>query len=257
MVAAGTDETERPADWDEQWRREPLRLDAPDHEARTLRFQGQVRLVREVFGSLDGLRVVEIGAGRGLNALLFAKLGAKATLLDNSPVALEQAKQLFDAHSVPVDLVEADLFELPDAVRGAFDVSMSYGLCEHFLGARRQGVVDAHLAAVRPAGLALLGVPNAYAPAYRLWMATLKARGSWPLGTEVPFSAKELRARVRAAGAQPLATIRGSFVGSLVDHGLNQALFKLGRQPRPVPQVRIPGLDVFAYELLVPARKPA
>jgi SAM-dependent methyltransferase len=256
VAAPAREKTERPADWDEQWRREPLRFDAPEHEARTLRWRAQEELVRRVFGSLDGLRVVEIGAGRGLNALLFAKLGAQATLLDNSPVALAQAKELFDAHSVPVELVEADLFELPDAVRGAFDVSMSYGLCEHVLGERRQGVVDAHLDALRPGGLALLGVPNKLAPAYRLWMATLKRRGSWPLGTEVPFSASELRARVRTAGGEPLPTIRGSFVGSLVDHGVNQALFKLGRTPLRVPQLRTPGLDTFAYELLVPARKP-
>jgi SAM-dependent methyltransferase len=249
-------EVERPADWDEQWRQEPLRLDAPEHEGRTLRWRGQERLVRDLFGRVDGLEVVEIGAGRGLNALLFAKLGARATLLDQSPVALEQAKALFDAHGLPVELVEADLFALPEPLRGRFDVSMSYGLCEHFLGERRQAVVDAHLEALRPGGLALLGVPNKLAPAYRLWMATLKARGSWPLGTEVPFSATELRARGRAAGGQPLATIRGSFVGSLVDHGLNQALFKLGRRPLKVPQLRLPGLDTFAYELLVPVRKP-
>src|SRR4051794_21126416 len=121
MAAARSDhDVERPADWDEQWRQEPLRLDAPDHEARTLRWRGQEALVRELFGAVDGLRVVEIGAGRGLNALLFGKLGAKATLLDQSPVALEQAKQLFDAHSGPVEPVEADLFEPPDAIRGGF-----------------------------------------------------------------------------------------------------------------------------------------
>jgi SAM-dependent methyltransferase len=248
-------EVERPADWDEQWRQEPLRLDAPDNEARTLRWRGQEALVRERFGSIEGLRIVEIGAGRGLNALLFAKLGAQATLLDQSPVALEQAKALFDAHSVPVELVEADLFELPDTMRGAFDVSMSYGLCEHFLGERRQEVIAAHLAALQPGGLALLGVPNKLAPAYRLWMATLKRRGSWPLGTEVPFTASELRLRARIAGGEPLPTIRGSFAGSLVDHGVNQLFFKLGRKGLPVPQVRIPLLDTFAYELLVPVRK--
>jgi 2-polyprenyl-3-methyl-5-hydroxy-6-metoxy-1,4-benzoquinol methylase len=250
-------EVERAADWDEQWRQEPLRLDAPDHEARTLRWRGQEALVRERFGSIEGLRIVEIGAGRGLNALLFAKLGAQATLLDQSPVALEQAKALFDAHSVPVELVEADLFELPESIRGGFDVSMSYGLCEHFLGERRQEVIAAHLAALQPGGLALLGVPNKLAPVYRLWMATLKRRGSWPLGTEVPFTASELRLRARVAGGEPLPTIRGSFAGSVVDHGVNQVLFKLGRKGLPVPQVRTPVLDLFAYELLVPVRNPA
>ena len=31
----------------------------------------------EPFGSIEGLRIVEIGAGRGLNALLFAKPGRR------------------------------------------------------------------------------------------------------------------------------------------------------------------------------------
>jgi 2-polyprenyl-3-methyl-5-hydroxy-6-metoxy-1,4-benzoquinol methylase len=258
MLARGSEhEAERPADWDEQWRQEPLDLNAPKDQAQTLRWRAQERLVQQRLGGLAGLHVVEIGAGRGLNALIFAQRGAKATLLDLSPVALAQAQELFDAHDLPVELVEADLFELPAALRGRFDVSMSYGLCEHFLGERRQAVVAAHLEVLRPGGLALLGVPNKLAPAYRLWMATLKARGSWPLGTEVPFSARELRQRARAAGGTPLPTIRGSFVGSLVDHGVNQALFKLGRRPLRVPQVRLPLLDTFAYELLVPVLKPA
>jgi hypothetical protein len=75
------------------------------------------------------------------------------------------------------------------------------------------------------------------------------------LGTEVPFTASELRLRARIAGGEPLPTIRGSFAGSLVDHGVNQLFFKLGRNGLPVPQVRIPLLDMFAYELLVPVRK--
>ena len=167
------------------------------------------------------------------------------TLLDQSPVALEQAKELFDAHSVPVDAVHADLFELPDAIRGAFDVSMSYGLCEHFLGERRQEVVAAHLDALRPGGLALLGVPNKLAPAYRLWMATLKRRGSWPLGTEVPFTASELRHRARVARRR----------AALLDP---RELRRLARRPRrqpgalqarpqrlPVPQVPLPVLDTL------------
>jgi hypothetical protein len=125
---------------------------------------------------------------------------------------------------------------------------MSFGLAEHFLGERRRRVVAAHLEALRPRGLAFLGVPNRYAPAYRLWMAALKARGTWPLGTEEPFSAGELAQLAREAGGRPLEPEYGSFLGSLVNHGLNQALFKLGRRGLPVPRL--------AYELLLPVVKP-
>ncbi|HEX6701854.1 MAG TPA: class I SAM-dependent methyltransferase [Gaiellaceae bacterium] len=247
---------ERAADWDAQWRVEPLDPTAVEAEARTPRWRAQERLVRGRFGGFDGLEVVELGAGRGLNALLYGQRGARVTLVDLSTFVLEQAGELFGRLGVEAELVEGDVFDLPELVRDRFDVSMSFGLAEHFLGERRRRVVAAHLEAVRPRGLAFLGVPNRYAPAYRLWMAALKARGTWPLGTEEPFSAGELAALARAAGGRPLEPEFGSFVGSLVNHGLNQALFKLGRRGLPVPQVRLPGLDRFAYELLVPVVKP-
>lgn len=248
---------ERAADWDAQWRVEPLELDAPDAEARTPRWRAQERLVRERLGGFEGLRVVELGAGRGLNALLYGKLGAHVTLLDTSTLVLEQARGLFEAHGVDVELVEGDVFDLPEEIRGAFDVSMSFGLCEHFLGERRRAVVAAHLEALRPGGLAFLAVPNRFAPVYRLWMGALKRRGTWPLGTEEPFTAAELAALARASGGEPLEPEYGSFAASVVNHGANQALFKLGRRPLPVPQVRVPGVDRLAYELLLPVVRPA
>ena len=248
---------ETQADWNRQWEVEPLDLDSPHDEARTPRWRAQERLVRERFGGFDGLRAIEIGSGRGLNAFLFAERGAKVTLLDNSPIALAQARELFDAHRVPLETVEADLFDPPAGLVGAFDVSMSYGLCEHFLGERRLAVVRAHLEPLRAGGVALLGVPNRFSPVYRAWTWSLMRRGTWPLGTEVPFSATELRTLAEAAGGQPLEPHYGSFAASVVNHGVNQVLFKLGRRGLPIPQVRVPLVDRMAYELLLPVVRPA
>jgi SAM-dependent methyltransferase len=247
---------ERAADWDAQWRVEPLDPAVVDAEARTPRWLAQERLVRKRFGGFEGLEVVELGAGRGLNALLYGQRGSRVTLVDTSTFVLEQAGELFGRLGVEAELVEGDVFDLPELVRDRFDVSMSFGLAEHFLGERRRRVVGAHLEVLHPGGLALLGVPNRYAPAYRLWMAALKARGTWPLGTEEPFSAHELAELARAGGGEPLAPEYGSFVGSLVNHGLNQALFKLGRRGVRVPQLRLPLLDRMAYELLLPVVRP-
>ena len=245
-------DVEHPADWDRQWQQEAVDLGAPAREAATPRWAAQARVIGERFGGFAGLRVIEIGAGRGTNALLYAQHGAAATVLDNSPVALEQARALFAAHGLAVETVEADLFDLPPELLAAYDVSMSFGLCEHFLGERRLGVVRAHVDLVRPGGVAMLGVPNRYAPAYRLWLWTLMSRGTWPLGTEVPFSAAELVRLARAAGGEPLEPAYGSFISSIVSHGVNQALFKLGRPGLPVPEARTPLLDRLAYELLLP-----
>lgn len=243
---------ERAADWDAQWRAEPLDPAAARAEERTPRWRAQERLVRERFGGFEGLKAVELGSGRGLNGLLYASRGAEVTLVDTSPLALGQAMELFAAFGATPHVVEADVFALADGLKGRFDVAMSFGLCEHFLGERRLAAIRAHLDLVRLGGLALLGVPNRHAPAYRLWAATLKRRGTWPLGTEEPFSKAELGDLARAAGGEPLEPIYGSFVASLVDHGLNQALYKLGLRGVGVPQARVPPLDRFAYELLLP-----
>lgn len=252
MSGTGTGE----ADWDAQWEREDWDPEAVAHEAASQRWAAQKRICEERLGGLEGLRVVEVGAGRGTNALLYARGGAHATLLDTSPIALEQARVLFDREGVAVETVLGDAFDLPDALRGAFDVSMSFGLCEHFTGERRVAMVAAHLALLRPGGIAMLGVPNRFSPIYRAWMATLKRRGTWELGTEVPFSGRELRAVGAQAGGTPLPAEYGSAVGTFVDQGLNNVLVKLGRKKLRTPQPRIPGLDVLAYELLVPVVAP-
>src|ERR671923_98914 len=132
---------ERAADWDAQWRVEPLDPAAAEAEERTPRWRGQERILRGRLGGFAGPGPSAVGAGGG----------------------------------------------------GDFP-----------------------------------GVRNRHAPAYRLWMATMKRRGTWPLGTEEPFSTAELAGLARAAGGRPLEPVYGSFVGSLVNHGLNPALFKLG-----------------------------
>jgi SAM-dependent methyltransferase len=247
---------ERAADWDAQWRAEPVDPTAANAEERTPRWRAQERLVHARFGGFGGLRVVELGAGRGLNGLLYARRGASVTLLDESALALAQARRVFAESGARFEPVEADVFALPPRLRGAFDIAMSFGLCEHFLGDRRRAVVAAHLELLRPGGIAFIGVPNRHAPAYRLWMAILKRRGTWPLGTEEPFSAAELARLARAGGGRPFEPVYGSFVGSLVNHGVNQTLFKLGRGGLRVPQARLPIVDRFAYELLLPVERP-
>lgn len=245
-------EPERPADWVGQWEATRMNAAAADEEARTPRWLAQQRIVEERLGGFAGLRVIEIGAGRGTNAAIYAKRGAHVTLLDNLPLPLEQAREAFAAWELEAEMVVGDAFGPPPELLGAFDVSMSFGLCEHFVGRERRAIVAAHLALLRPGGIAFIGVPNRLAPAYRLWMAMLKQTGSWPFGTEEPYTAGELARLARAAGGEPLAASYGSFVHSLVDHGLNQLLYKLGRPGVNAPQTRLPVLDRFAYELLVP-----
>jgi 2-polyprenyl-3-methyl-5-hydroxy-6-metoxy-1,4-benzoquinol methylase len=248
---------EQAADWEGLWQG----LDDDEGEVTAelagLRWRVQRQLAEERFGSLEGLRVIEIGAGRSTNALLYAMHGARATVLDFSPTALERSRQRFEGRGLEVETVEADAFDLPNELRGRFDVSMSFGLCEHFLGERRQAIVGAHIELLRPGGLAIVNVPNRYSPFYRAWMGIAKRRGTWTLGTEVPFSARELTELARRGGGEPLPAIHVGGLGTLVNHGLNPVVTRLGAKPLPVPQVRVPGLDLLAYDLLLPVGRPA
>ena len=247
---------ETQADWNERWEVEPFDLDSPRDEARTLRWRAQERLVRARFGGFEGLRAIEIGSGRGLNAFLFAERGAQVTLLDNSTVALAQARELFDGHGVPSSWSRRTSSTCPPTCATRSTSRCRTGSASTF-SASADRVVRAHLEAVRPGGLALLGVPNRWSPVYRAWIWVLMRRGSWPLGTEVPFSAQELRTLAEAAGGEPLEPRYGSFAATVVNHGVNQVLYKAGRRGLPIPQVRVPLVDRMAYELLLPVVRPA
>lgn len=248
---------EQAIDWAEEWRRTEVDPEAPAEEARTQRWKGQERIILSHFGSFEGLRVIEIGAGRATNAVLYAERGAKTTVLDVSSLALDQAMELFGAHGVEPETVEADIFDLPEELLGGFDVAMSFGLCEHFLGERRARSIAVHLELVRPGGLALVSVPNSWSPIYRAWMAVEKRRGTWRLGTEEPFTVAELRRLAEQAGGEPLEPVHGSLVASVVGQGLNGVLGKLGRNALRVPNQRIPVADRLAYELLLPVLRPS
>jgi SAM-dependent methyltransferase len=249
--------TEQATDWESMWQQldddERAELRA---EQAGLRWRTQVALVNQQFGSFQDLRVIEIGAGRSTNALLYALEGAHATVLDISPTALEHSRRRFAERGVPLEAIQGDAFDLPTELLDRFDVAMSFGLCEHFLGERRKAIVDAHLRVLRPGGLAVINVPHRYSPFYRAWMGLAKRRGTWKLGTEVPYSAGELQRLARAVGGSPLPAVHVGGLGTIVSQGVNPVLQRLGRRPLPVPQVRVPGVDFLAYDLLVPILRP-
>ncbi len=66
-----------------------------------------------------GTRAIDVGCGLGDNAAFLAKCGYETTAIDISPSAIEWAKK---RHGEVADFRVADLFDLPEELRGAFDL---------------------------------------------------------------------------------------------------------------------------------------
>ena len=70
----------------------------------------------------QGLRVLEVGSGRGGVGLLLAGLGAEVTLIDFSHTALEQAEQIYRLQGHSVTAVRGDVTHPDLSLPGKYDL---------------------------------------------------------------------------------------------------------------------------------------
>ncbi len=138
------------------------------------------------FGSLSDVRTIEFGAGRGDISFLLAREGARVTVVDSSPVAIKQARYLFEHAGLQVNCVLEDVRDLSTSAK--FDASMSFGLIEHFSGDSRSRIIAKHTVGE----CTFISVPNAYSFPYRVWKYWLEKTASWRYGIESPFTRREL-----------------------------------------------------------------
>ncbi|WP_250643048.1 class I SAM-dependent methyltransferase [Frankia sp. AiPa1] len=123
---------------------------------------GQLMLARRerdetaaAVGSVAGLDLLHLQCHFGLGTLSWARLGARVTGLDFSPIAVERARSLAATAGIDAQFVQADAQRLPAPLAGSFDVVFaSYGvLC---------WIADVHAwmaaagAALRPGGVLVL-----------------------------------------------------------------------------------------------------
>lgn len=171
-------------------------------EERLIRWQRIERIVLGRFGGFEDLSVIEIGAGVGTNAALMGKRGAKVSVLDYSPEALDRSARLFQRMGIPVNVIKRDVFDLPETLTRSYDVSMSFGLAEHFLGDKRKAIIGIHLDLLKENGLSFVSIPNRYNPPYRLHKWITERTRAWSVGEEYPFSRAELRRICKELGVE-------------------------------------------------------
>jgi SAM-dependent methyltransferase len=79
--------------------------------------------IRAAVGAVDGLDVLHVQCHLGFDAVTLSRHGARVTGVDFSPVALAKAAALAEDAGVTLDLVEADVTDLPPALTGRFDLA--------------------------------------------------------------------------------------------------------------------------------------
>lgn len=161
-----------------------------------------------------GKRVLEFGCGTGINSILMALRGAEVTFVDTSKKALDIVKANLEGVGLKGRLVCKSVFD-SDFGR-EFDLVHSEGLVEHFLGRKRQEILDIHARAVKKDGKVLIIVPHRKCPPYRIGKAVAEKAGTWIYENEHPYSKKELLRRMERAGLRPGRVLGGEFLFSLV-----------------------------------------
>lgn len=230
-------------------------------ERATIRWQRLEKVLRTHFSDFTKLKVLEIGAGSGTYAALFAELGASVTLLDYSPKALARAKEFFRANSLPAKFVKADALRISPKFKSVFDISISVGLTEHFKDDARRGINQSHLEVLKKNGLAVMIVPNAYNPPYRIFKAISELTGTWKFGEEYPYTRRELFTIAQTLGAKVVAVFGDDLYSSirfLLPANFLRRFFKVGL-PRTVaeiqPQSGSPLDNYLAYSLILVVKK--
>jgi 2-polyprenyl-3-methyl-5-hydroxy-6-metoxy-1,4-benzoquinol methylase len=164
-----------------------------NRERRTLRWKAIKDSFTARFGSLKGLRTIELGAGTGDISLLLALEGADTTLFDANEQALELARFKFSVMGATPKLRTGDFLSLEADLIGKFDAAVSYGTVEHFAGEDRVLACQAHADVIRPEGMVAISVPNAHCFPYRVNKWWQETTGKWVWGLEIPYSRGELQ----------------------------------------------------------------
>ena len=160
-------------------------------EENCVRWDRLEKTVLDNFGSFNNLEVIEIGAGAGTNAALMAKRGAKVTVLDYSDNALRVSRMFFDRNGLSAEFIKQDALSLPLELLNKYDISMSFGLSEHFTDLDRVNINKAHFDVLKKGGLTFISVPHKNNPPYRIFKFIAEHLGQWHVGEEYPYTRKE------------------------------------------------------------------
>ncbi|MEU6861720.1 class I SAM-dependent methyltransferase [Streptomyces sp. NPDC046876] len=135
-------------------------------------------LERELAGEVRGLDLLHLQCHFGMDTLSWARLGARVTGVDFSPVAVHRARELAARAGLAAEFVEADTQALPASLAGRFDLAVAtYGvLC--WIGDPDAWMRGAAMA-LRPGGRLLLVDLH---PLFQVFASYEPLVADWPYG---------------------------------------------------------------------------
>jgi len=159
------------------------------------------RIILDRFGSFKGLRIIEIGAGSGKHSFLFGMEGAKVVIFDYSEESIKFTQRIFKKFGIDAEFILGDALKIEQYVEtNKYDISMSFGLAEHFKGEDREKIVHSHFYPLKKGGITIISVPNSWCFPYRVYKFLAEITGKWDVGEEYPFSKKELINQIEKKG---------------------------------------------------------
>jgi SAM-dependent methyltransferase len=102
-------------------------------------------------GELAPGRLIVLGAGRGHDAREFARRGFTVTAVDFAAHAVIGMRHLADPQA-PIEIVQADIFTLPDKLNQTFDMVLEYTCYCAINPARRGEYADLVARLIKPGG---------------------------------------------------------------------------------------------------------
>ncbi|HEY9856242.1 MAG TPA: methyltransferase domain-containing protein [Stenomitos sp.] len=134
------------------------------------------RLIRE--GTVPKGRLLVPGAGRGYDAIAFARAGYQVTALDLSPLAGSELRAAADTAGVPLDVQVGDFFTLQDV--DTYDAILEYTFFCAIPPSMRTAYRDQMARLLRPGGVLFglffpLKAPSPEGPPFQVSVDEIKA----------------------------------------------------------------------------------
>ncbi len=161
--------------------------------------------------NVNGKKVLEIGAGMGGDSLYLAKMGAKVTVLDFSPKALEKIRMSAKEEKIIIQTVLANAEEIPFP-KETFDIVFHQGFLEHFQEPSPYLLEQRRI--LKKEGILAVDVPQKYTT-YTIKKHIAMRRRQWFAGWEKEYTIGELEELLKKCGFEIINSYGWGYYGKL------------------------------------------